>query len=389
MSLADVKHQPHAQRAIQRALTADRLSHAYIFHGPDGTGKESLARGVAEALLCNQPVDRAIAAEDLPRIGVDSLRTGCGKCDDCRLVAALAHPDLHIIYRQLNRNHPSDLVRKRKAIDIVVDVVRHFVVDRVQLTPQRARRKVFVIREADRMTIQAQNALLKTLEEPPADTVLILCVHDVDLLLPTTLSRCQLVRFDALPISFVREKLEESAPPAPADQLDWYAAGSDGSIGRAVERVSDGLFEVNQRVLDGLVNLHKDGSGNVAAGWIEEAKSLGARYKKDDPDITDTEGQRRGLESVFRLTADWFADVLRGHSDDSTIVNSARRADVLRATERTDRAAAMEAVNRIALAERQLERNANTQLVVEVLVADLARAARPRATTLSPCATVP
>jgi DNA polymerase-3 subunit delta' len=95
------------------------------------------------------------------------------------------------VHRYLIKEHPESDVRKRKGLEISVDVLRHFVIERTALTPIRGRAKVFVIREADSMTTQAQNALLKTLEEPPGPTFIILLVSALDGLLPTTLSRCQ------------------------------------------------------------------------------------------------------------------------------------------------------------------------------------------------------
>jgi len=373
VSWRDVKHQPHAQRVIRRALRADRVAHAYVFLGPDGVGKESFALGLAEVLLCPAPVERRADAAGGASADADSLPAACGRCEDCRMTAAQSHPDLHLIYRQLNRSHPDPDVRKKKALEIGVDVLRHFVIDRVGLTPQRARHKVFIIREADRITSAAQNALLKTLEEPPADTILILCVSAVDRLLPTTLSRCQLVRFDPLPGDFVRERLAELLPDMPADRVEWYTRRSDGSIGLAIEQAADELFDVNERILDGLERMTVDDGAARAGDWFEEAKSLGPGYRKRDPEVTESEAQRRGLQAVFRCVADWYADVLRRRSQMDAVVNQARRTQIERVAKGLADHRAVRALNRIALAEWQLERNGNAQLVAETLAADIVR----------------
>ena len=152
---------------------------------------------------------------------------------------ARTHPDLHVIFRQLNREHPDPVVRKRKALIISVDVVREFIVKRIALKPTRGRIKVFLVREADRMNEQAQNALLKTLEEPPGSALLVLLVDSIDRMLPTTLSRCQVVRFDALPVAFVQEKLSKLVPDLDSDRVAWYAQSSDGSLGSALERIEE------------------------------------------------------------------------------------------------------------------------------------------------------
>ena len=388
MSLGDVQHQGFAQCLIQRAVSGQRVPHGYLFHGPDGVGKEALALGLAQLLLCGSPVERELDSEGSKAVGLDRLRTGCGACEDCRTVAAQSHPDLHMVYRQLGREHPDPEVRRRKALDLGVDVVRHFVINKVGLTPIRGRAKVFILREADRMTVQAQNALLKTLEEPPGATVMILLASAMDRLLPTTLSRCQAVRFDALPTTFIRAKLAALMPDVEADRLDWYARYGEGSLGRTMRNTADNVFEVNERMLDGLVQLSAGGRRTAGRGnstgearsdeivkfWTDEAKSLGERHRKRDPDITETEASRRGLKSVFELAAAWYADVLRyGSGDESAVVNTHWMMQIEQAAERLEVQAAAEAVSRIARAGRQLDLNANTQLCVEALLSDLAR----------------
>jgi DNA polymerase-3 subunit delta' len=343
-----------------------------VFHGPDGVGKEKFALGLAELLLCGAPVEQVIQHERSEEVGLERLRAGCGQCVDCRTVAAQTHPDLHLIYRQLNREHPEPEVRKRKALDIGVDVVRHFVIEKVGLTPNRGRAKVFVVREADRMTVQAQNALLKTLEEPPGTTFILLLVAALDRLLPTTLSRCQAVPFDSLPLSFIRGRLHRMLPNMRPEEVEWYARCSDGSLGQAIEWAEDGLCELNRRLLD-----------DLAKAWNEESKALGDRYRKRDPDITETEAQRRGLKTIFRLAATWYADILRlASGDDATIANAAQRDRIARLANSVDSPGAAEAINRIARAERHLDLNVNAQICVEALLNDLARLGKGRAVPL-------
>jgi DNA polymerase-3 subunit delta' len=360
VSLADIKHQPHAQRLIQQAVGRDRVPHAYLFHGPDGVGKEMFARGLAQVLLCETPVDRTLSDPETQAVGVGQLRLGCGACDDCRAVAAETHPDLHLIYRQLYRQHPDADVRKRKGLGLGVDVLRHFVIDKAGLKPLRGWAKVFVIREADGMNVQAQNALLKTLEEPPGTTFLILLATALDELLPTTQSRCQVVRFDALPTGFVRAKLDKLRPGLPGNQLEWYAKNADGSIGQAVECVDDEWFALNDRLVELLADYNSRRTAALTELMTGGAKSLGERYRKRDPEMTDTEATRRGLKTVFRLAAGRYADALR--------------AGAASIESRFDTESPAAAINRIAEAERQLDLNANTQLVVETLSNDLCEA---------------
>ena len=381
MSLGDVLYQGFAQRLIQRAVTADRMPHAYIFHGPNGVGKETLALGLAELVLCEAPTEIDVDSARQASVGVERLRVGCGQCEDCRSVAARTHPDLHLIYRQLSRKHPEAKVRARKATVLGVDVVRHFITGKVGLTPARGRAKVFVVQEADRMNEQAQNALLKTLEEPPGATVIILLTASVDVLLPTTRSRCQSIRFDGLPTAFVETEFAKLQPKVAPDEAKWYARCSDGSIGRAVEFAADGLFAVNSLLIDNLEHIGGN-SKNVAItaivkAWTEQAKSLGGIYRKRDPDMTETEASRLGLKQLFGLASLWYADVLRFSSGErATVVNEhlAHALEVM--AEAVDAERTIDAINRINQAGGHLDRNVNTQLCVETLLHDLARLGR-------------
>jgi len=341
---------------LQRVLTRERVPHAFLFHGPEGVGKETLARGLAELLLCAKPIETDVAADLAGSVGLERLRQGCGRCEDCRLVAAETHPDFHRVYRQLHREHPDPAVRKRSGMELTVDVVRHFIIDRVALTSNRGRAKVFVVRGADEMNVQAQNALLKTLEEPPGATFLILLAASVEHLLATTLSRCQVVRFDALPNAFVHAKLAELCPGLSPEVLHWYVAWGEGSLGRAMEGVEFDLFRHHGPLRDGLATPGRWDPAELVRLWTESAQELGERYAKADSEITDAEATRRGLTTMFRLTANEYAEVLR-----TTTVSPSQSE------------ACADAIQRIALAIAQLDLNVNTQLCLETLASDLAR----------------
>lgn len=287
------------------------------------------------------------------------------------------HPDLHVIFRQLNREHPDSAVRKRKALDISVDVVREFIIKPIALKPTRGRIKVFVVREADRMKEAAQNALLKTLEEPPGSALLILLVDSIDRMLPTTLSRCQVVRFDALPVAFVREKLAELVPGLDGDRAAWYAQSSDGSLGSALERIEDEWYELNGQLLVDLPELAARRGDAIAKQWLDSAKALGTNCRKRDPEMSETEATRRGLSAVLQLGALWYADVLREtQGESSLVVNKASLPQIRKSSESFSAERCADSVARIAQAERQLTLNVNTQLCIETLVGDLARIAR-------------
>jgi DNA polymerase-3 subunit delta' len=287
------------------------------------------------------------------------------------MLAAGTHPDLHLIFRQLIREHPDAESRKRKGLDLGVDVIRNFVIDRVGLTPNRGRAKVFILRNADEMNIQAQNALLKTLEEPPGPTFLILLASALEELLPTTQSRCQVVRFNALPPEFVRARFADLRPELTGEALEWYAAVCEGSLGRALNEADNDCLAVNNRILEVLSRGTEPGA--VTETWMQAAKGLGDGFQKQDPDISEAEATRRGLRAVLRMTANWYADLLRtaaGRADD--VANAHWRSALDGLAPRTGPEAAAIAIQRIARAERQLDLNVNTELCVESLAGELA-----------------
>jgi DNA polymerase-3 subunit delta' len=172
--LAGTEHQPQARIALDAALRGEGLTHAYLFHGPPGTGKREAARAFAAALLSEGAVDSADAE---------------------RRVLTGVHPDL-------------TWVEPRGAHEVLVDDVRTQVVRQAALRPFESERRVFVIVEADRMNDESQNALLKTLEEPASFAHLVLVSSAPGRLLPTIVSRLQGVRFGPVPAARIAELLE-------------------------------------------------------------------------------------------------------------------------------------------------------------------------------------
>ncbi len=377
MSLCNVTHQAPAQRILQQAFSRDRLPHAYLFHGPEGVGKEMLAMGLAQLLLCEHPVTQPVDANgDLVR-NAESLRVGCGQCKNCRMIAADTHPDLHLIYRQLHRKHPEPEVRKRKGLTLGIDVIRHFLTGCVGLKPVSGRAKVFIIREADLLEPPAQNALLKTLEEPPPNTFLVLLVTALDTMLDTTRSRCQLVPLGPLPTSFVESRLADLRPECPEAQRAWYARACDGSLGRAVQWTDDGMFDANEGIVRSLIRSTPDQLPTVIKSWAETSASLGKAFLKRDPEMTPAESTRRAYRTMFQLAAIWFADVLKlsvGSSAEPT--NAAFAQELERCAAVVDPEQASAAIRRLANAEYHLTRYLNTQLVVETLIGALSHVLR-------------
>lgn len=241
MPFADVKFQDGAIDRLQRSLAGDRVSHAYLFEGPEGVGKEMLAARFAQVLLCSKPKETKSDGSK----HIDA----CGQCDDCRIFLAGNHPDYIRIHRMLAKMHPDALVRNRKATQLGIDVIRHFLIEPAAHSPVRGRAQVFVVVEAERLNSNSQNALLKTLEEPPKDSYIILLSTPSDDLLATTRSRCQLVTFRPLPTAFVEETLIRQKK-APADAARFLAEVAEGRLGLALRYFDAGLFAHVPEVLE-------------------------------------------------------------------------------------------------------------------------------------------
>src|SRR6187401_1145368 len=193
--LDHVAGQEAAVAFLRRA--AERPHHAYVLAGPEGSGKSLVARAFVAALLCP--------------------RGGCGTCRDCQLA--------------LREHHPNEFVVEPEGRDIHIDTIRDEVWHHAYRTAPEPGRKVFVIREADRLSPAAADTLLKVLEEPPADSILLLMSARAHELPETILSRCHVVTFTALSETFVVEVLTREGVRDVRARLAARLAG--GNLGRA------------------------------------------------------------------------------------------------------------------------------------------------------------
>lgn len=375
MSFAEIRHQASAQRCLQTALGGPRAPHAYIFHGPEGVGKELLARAFARVLLCERPARRAAEAEEAAYFAAgDVMIDACGECGDCMLMSAGSHPDYHLIYRELNEFHPDPKVRGRKALDLGVDVIREFLIAAAGSRAVRGRAKVYVVREAERMNVAAQNALLKTLEEPPPDTYIVLVTSSAGRLLPTTRSRAQLVPFGPLPTEFVRERLLESEYDLTDAEARFLAAVSEGRLGPALESAASGLHEVKRDLVAETAALRPGGAVSWAKSVEEAGNRLAEAVSAARSEASQTDLKRHALEELLTALAYAFDDVLRLQLGAGALQAHADQEDLIREmSARLDPGRAGRAVQCFAEAETDLHRSVNVALILEGLGAELTR----------------
>ena len=212
MSFREVIGHRRLLSLLSRAITRDTLMPSLIFSGPEGVGKRLTAVAVAQALNCAKPVDS------------DS----CGDCPACRRIVRGSYPDVQTI--EPGETGSIKIEQVRAAIDQAV------------YRPFEGRRRVTIIEQADALVEAAQNALLKTLEEPPSASVFILITSRPDTLLPTVRSRCSHLRFGRLQVTDVAEVLEKHHDYARAGALA-AAAASDGSVQQALNLEAEAYAE--------------------------------------------------------------------------------------------------------------------------------------------------
>ena len=203
-----IGHQ-HIIEQLQRTVASDRIAGAYLFVGPTGVGKEMVARYFAQLIFCQQEAQPP---------------TVCGTCLACRKVDSGNHPDLQFIRPE------GSLLRIGQIRELQKQIIYE---------PLEASRKVYILTDVERMNAEAENCLLKTLEEPPASSVLILLTSNIQVLLPTTRSRCQILQFHPMPTQELTAVLTDRFSVAP-EQATALAIAAGGAIGKAITQLEKG-----------------------------------------------------------------------------------------------------------------------------------------------------
>ena len=362
--MQDIVGQDAAISQLQRAMHGGRLPHAFIFAGPAGVGRRTTAVALANALLCASPVD-----EEGP---AGPLRRQCGQCEDCRMTAAGSHGDFHMVYKELARYHEDASVRSRVMQELGIDVIRSFLLAPAGRRPSRGRAKVFVVKEAELLSIAAQNSLLKTLEEPPPGVVIVLICSSPQRLLPTTLSRCAMVRFGLLPRQFVTDKLISGG--VDADQARFWAGFTAGSVGRAQRLAEAGMYELKCDVVERLGAVPSVGDTELGEYLAKAADKLAtaavaAAKKRDGASLSKTLAGRRAAGEMLELIAAAYSDAMAlACGADAPPVNVDQLQAIRAIATRFEPAQLAEIVQSIGRCEQLLWRNANSRIVWDNVV---------------------
>ena len=245
----EILGQEPVKEHFRNGIRTGTVSHAYILSGETGMGKRTLANALALTLLCER-----------------GTADPCMDCHGCRQVLSGNHPDL--IY-----------VTHEKPSSIGVDEIREQINDTIQIRPYNGGYKIYIVNEAEKMTVQAQNALLKTIEEPPAYAVILLLTSNESAFLPTILSRCIQLKLKPLRDSVVKEHLIQKLS-LNENQAEMYASFARGNLGKAMSLSESGEF---QQLYEGMLELLKNIRGMDISSLLETI----VKIKEEHTDIRE------------------------------------------------------------------------------------------------------
>ncbi|MDR3621481.1 MAG: DNA polymerase III subunit delta' [Paludisphaera borealis] len=343
MPCVSVRGHDRALASLRSSAGSGRLPHAFLFVGPEGIGKRTFALTLAQALLCER--------------NAEGLLEPCGECPGCVQVEAGSHPDLIVTGR------PDD--KQELPIRVIRDLCAEF-----GLKPARGVRKVAVVDDVDTMNDEAANAFLKTLEEPPPGAVLILIGTSAEQQLETIVSRCQVVRFDPLPVDELAGLLLEKGIAADADDAAKLAALAEGSVSRAIGLADPDLDRYRRDLIDGL-------AGERGFDPAEQVQQLLAFSKKAGK---ETGAQRRRASLMVGELARLFRGVLWQTAGlEPPSADPADRRAIAVLAQRLEPEDVFILADRALEADFHLARNLYMPLVLESLFHDVAKVVNPKA----------
>lgn len=326
--------QEHIVGFLTESILRNRMAHAYLLVGPPHVGKMTLAIDLARALNCT--------AENAP----------CGICRTCQRIVQGKHPDVVMIDKNTGRD-PSE---RKKAAEISIDAIREFVQKGASLPPYEGKYKVYIIEDAELMSVEASNCLLKTLEEPPPHVVLILLTTEEGALLPTVISRCQRFELKPVPLAVIEKRLTEIHGLAP-ERVKLLSKLSGGCLGWALLSAGDVSFlKSREDRVDEFVAL-------INKNWDERLLY-----------IQQLPSDRQVIAEILALWISWCRDVLLiKYNCDEVVANIDRIADLKAWAGMLTVPEIKDFIDCLNTAIANLLYNANLHLILEVLMLDMPR----------------
>jgi DNA polymerase-3 subunit delta' len=333
MPFRDLVGHRHLLELVAGAVARESLPPSLIFAGPDGVGKRAAAVALAQLVNCATPVEH----------------DACGTCASCTRIARFVHADVLLV-------EPGDTGV------IKVDQVRE-VIERTAYRPFEGRRRVVIVDEADALMSEAQNALLKTLEEPPAASMFVLVTARPDELLPTVRSRCQRLRFGRLSPGDIAAVLMERHDYSPTD-AHAAASAADGSLGLALDGGSAALVEAREAAAEMLQQV---------AGTSDPRRRLdSAKLLSGGGDREEVRRRLRALASMVRDLGVIGAVVSRSPAEgDRHLANADMGVPLRRLASSFDRERVSRAFAAIDRALEAIDRNASPKIVADWLAFQL------------------
>jgi len=362
MSLKEIFCQDKAIEILQRSFAAGKTSHSYIFAGKDGVGRFKTACQWGKLLLC----ERAVKEKDF----FDS----CGKCRSCRALEAGSHPDFHHIYKEL-LEYTRKGKDKKTPVKLPIDVIREFLIEKVSNRPAQSERKVFVVSEAEKLGIESQNALLKVLEEPPVYCCIILICTRLERLLPTTRSRCQIIRFVPVDEEKIVEKLAEIGLDKKRSQ--YFARLADGSFGMAIawarlELADASLYETKKELINSLAGYEYADCLDLAQSFLDESRQIETGWAELEETISKTDINRRALKTVIQIIISALYDAMKLNvTPNRVIINFDQKQQIQKIADKFGAEQISEKINEAYRMLQWLDANVNEKLIFEHLLLKL------------------
>ena len=368
MSFGDIAGHQGTLQVLKRAALTSRVPHGYLFVGPPNVGKTLVAVEFAKALNCELLTDPQSLGDIEP----------CDQCSACVRIDKGIHPDFRMLQptTRLEADEVDEMVQMEGAI-IRIEQVRKLI-ESASLKTSQARRRVFIITGAETMNVPAANAFLKTLEEPPGDTTLILTTSRPSDLLPTIVSRCQVLHFHPVPADIAREFLVARYPDTPPEQMDSILAMAGGRIGWAIKLLQQpGALQIRSDLLDLCAELADAEwveclrAGEVLVDAAERWWLAGNEAEMAEKALKASRDRvlRTSMSDILDVLATWFRDLLLLSSEPEAggIINM-DRADQLRLlAPRYQPRKCQAACTHLQTMHAQLRQNANLRLAAENL----------------------